>query len=255
MIRFRIGVGLATLALVTAVAAFGMAQAGSAAPRVAAKPLVIGISLSLSGDFSDPGKAAMRGYQLWAAQVNAHGGVLGRQVQLKIVDDAQQPQPGRHELPEPDHPRPRRPRLRAVLDAADGAAARVAYRYHYAFLEPAGGGPAVFARAPRQRVLRPAGAGRSRAATRSSSTSSRCRSRSGRRPRPIRRWTTRSRRRSPTACAASSRRPGIKTVFKTIYPPETTDLTPIMRAGGRRQARHGGRRGRSRRTRTRRSRR
>ena len=30
------------------------------------KPLVIGISLSLSGDFSDPGKAAMRGYKLWA---------------------------------------------------------------------------------------------------------------------------------------------------------------------------------------------
>src|SRR5439155_11988923 len=43
-------------------------------------PLKVGISLSLSGDFADPGKAAQRGYQLWADTVNAKGGVLGRQV-------------------------------------------------------------------------------------------------------------------------------------------------------------------------------
>ena len=83
-------------------------------------PIKIGISLSLSGDFSDPGKAVKRGYELWAAYVNAHGGILGRQVQLKIVNDASEPEPGRHELPEPDHARPRRPRLRAVLVAAHG---------------------------------------------------------------------------------------------------------------------------------------
>ena len=57
----------------------------------AGKPLVIGISLSLSGDFSDPGKAAMRGYQLWAQEANKHGGVLGRKVKLKIVDDTSSP--------------------------------------------------------------------------------------------------------------------------------------------------------------------
>ena len=54
-------------------------------------PLKVGISLSLSGDFADPGKAAQRGYQLWADTVNAKGGVLGRQVQLKIVDDTSSP--------------------------------------------------------------------------------------------------------------------------------------------------------------------
>ena len=56
-----------------------------------AQPLVIGISLSQTGDFSDPGKAAERGYQLWADTVNANGGILGRQVQLKIADDASDP--------------------------------------------------------------------------------------------------------------------------------------------------------------------
>jgi branched-chain amino acid transport system substrate-binding protein len=48
---------------------------------------VIGISLSLTGDFGDTGQAAERGYELWAAQVNKSGGILGRQVELKIVDD------------------------------------------------------------------------------------------------------------------------------------------------------------------------
>src|SRR5207245_4185654 len=55
------------------------------------KPIVIGISLSQTGDFSDPGAAAMRGYELWRDTVNASGGILGRQVELKIADDASDP--------------------------------------------------------------------------------------------------------------------------------------------------------------------
>ena len=52
------------------------------------KPLVIGISLPLSGDFQQPGTEAKRGYEVWQSQINKKGGLLGRQVQLKIVDDA-----------------------------------------------------------------------------------------------------------------------------------------------------------------------
>ena len=51
-------------------------------------PITIGISLPLTGDFSQPGGEAKRGYEVWATQINAAGGLLGRQVQLKIVDDA-----------------------------------------------------------------------------------------------------------------------------------------------------------------------
>lgn len=51
-------------------------------------PLVIGISLPLTGDFSQPGGAAKKGYEAWAAMVNESGGILGRQVTLNIVDDA-----------------------------------------------------------------------------------------------------------------------------------------------------------------------
>ena len=51
-------------------------------------PIRIGISLPLTGDFSQPGGAAKQGYDAWVADVNAAGGLLGRQVELVILDDA-----------------------------------------------------------------------------------------------------------------------------------------------------------------------
>src|SRR2546428_806354 len=69
----------------------GASSSSSVSGSTSSAPIVIGISLSQTGDFSDPGKAAMRGYQLWAETVNANGGILGRQVQLKIADDASDP--------------------------------------------------------------------------------------------------------------------------------------------------------------------
>jgi branched-chain amino acid transport system substrate-binding protein len=51
-------------------------------------PIVVGISLPLTGDFSQPGGEAKRGYQIWADEINAKGGLLGRKVELKITDDA-----------------------------------------------------------------------------------------------------------------------------------------------------------------------
>jgi len=50
-------------------------------------PIVIGVSLPLTGDFSEPGKGVQRGYEAWAAYVNENGGLLGRQVELVILDD------------------------------------------------------------------------------------------------------------------------------------------------------------------------
>src|SRR3954465_1611947 len=51
-------------------------------------PIVVGISLPLTGDFSQPGGEARKGYEIWADQVNASGGLLGRKVKLTITDDA-----------------------------------------------------------------------------------------------------------------------------------------------------------------------
>lgn len=50
-------------------------------------PITIGISLPLTGDFSEPGKGVQRGYEAWADYVNENGGLLGRDVELKILDD------------------------------------------------------------------------------------------------------------------------------------------------------------------------
>ncbi|MEV6488609.1 amino acid ABC transporter substrate-binding protein [Actinoplanes sp. NPDC051633] len=60
---------------------------GGEADDNASEPIVVGISLPLTGDFSEPGKGVQQGYQAWAKIVNDKGGLLGRQVELKILDD------------------------------------------------------------------------------------------------------------------------------------------------------------------------
>jgi len=99
----------------------------------------------MTGDFADPGKAAKRGYELWAEQVNKHGGVLGRQVELKIVNDASSPDQvvtNYQNLITQD-------KVDIVFGPFSSLltipASRVAKRYGYSFIEPAGGGPKVFA--------------------------------------------------------------------------------------------------------------
>ena len=131
-----------SLKLFTTVAVATLFVASVAA--AASPPLKIGISLSLTGDFADPGKAAKLGYELWAAEINKAGGVLGRQVQIKVVDDASSPDQvvtNYQNLITQD-------KVDIVFGPFSSLltipAARVAKRYGYAFIEPAGGGPKVF---------------------------------------------------------------------------------------------------------------
>jgi len=51
-------------------------------------PIKIGISLPLTGEFSQPGEAANQGYEVWSETVNGEGGLLDRQVELIVRDDA-----------------------------------------------------------------------------------------------------------------------------------------------------------------------
>jgi branched-chain amino acid transport system substrate-binding protein len=108
------------------------------------KPILIGASLSLTGDFSADGQAFERGYKLWASDVNSSGGLLGRQVQLKILNDNSSPtqaQTNYQTLFSSDK-----------VDLAFGPfssllttpSASVAARYGYALVEGAGGAPTVF---------------------------------------------------------------------------------------------------------------
>jgi branched-chain amino acid transport system substrate-binding protein len=58
-----------------------------ASNTIPAGPIKIGVSLSLTGDDSADGMATQQGYDTWAAYVNSHGGILGRQVQMLYKDD------------------------------------------------------------------------------------------------------------------------------------------------------------------------
>lgn len=52
-----------------------------------AKVVRIGISLGLTGKYRAPSTMQQRGYELWQSEVNRRGGLLGKPVELIIVDD------------------------------------------------------------------------------------------------------------------------------------------------------------------------
>jgi branched-chain amino acid transport system substrate-binding protein len=212
----------ATALLITACGGSGTKKTTSGG-----KPLTIGISLSMSGDFADPGKAARRGYELWASSVNARGGILGRKVQLKIVDDTSQP----NQVLTNYQTLITKDRVDLVFGPFSSLltipASQVAHRYRYAFIEPAGGGPKVFAQhlnnlffvqpAPvvkqgdifAQYILSLPAAQRPKTAAYPALDD------------PFA---------SPIAgyVRAEFEKAGIKTVYNKIYPAETTDLSPIV---------------------------
>ena len=213
--------------LALALAAISVAAAGASSGRTAGKTLTIGISLSLSGDFSDSGKAAMRGYQLWRDVVNAHGGLMGQHVNLKILDDTSSPTQvvtnyqtliTKNKVAFVFGP------FSTLLTAP---AATVANRYHYAFIEPAGGGPAVFGEKLHNVFFtQPAPIVNSADVFAHYILSL---------PKSLRPKTAAYPSlddpfASPIADRVRSllQKAGIKTVYKTIYPAETTDLTPIV---------------------------
>jgi branched-chain amino acid transport system substrate-binding protein len=125
------------------VACGGGGQATSTQPTT---PIKIGVSVSLSGDFSADGKTVQQGYELWRDAINKKGGLLGRQVQLNIVSDAsstQQVVTNYQKLITVD-------KVDLVLGPYSTLltkpASQIANRYNYAMLEGAGGGPSVFDR-------------------------------------------------------------------------------------------------------------
>ena len=74
-----------TLAVLAVLLSAGPALAQSAAP------IRIGFGMALSGGLAPGGKAALLAYQIWAEEVNARGGLLGRKVELIHYDDQSNP--------------------------------------------------------------------------------------------------------------------------------------------------------------------
>ena len=61
------------------------------APVFAQAPLKIGFGMSLTGPLAGNGKAALIAMQIWAEDLNAKGGLLGRKVELVYYDDQTNP--------------------------------------------------------------------------------------------------------------------------------------------------------------------
>jgi branched-chain amino acid transport system substrate-binding protein len=227
--RFRVGVIVFAAAAALGIWSTSSLASPSARTHRTATPLTVGISLSLSGDFSDEGKAAMRGYKLWQSYVNAHGGLLGHPVKLKIVDDTSSPNQAvsnYESLITHD-------KVAFVLGPFStlltAPSATVAHRYGYAFIEPAGGGPAVFqAKLNNVFFAQPAPAVRNADVLANYILSL---------PKSQRPKTAAYPMLDDPFAAPPIQRlqkilekHGIKTVYSKIYPSETTDYSPIIAA-------------------------
>jgi ABC-type branched-subunit amino acid transport system substrate-binding protein len=131
------------------VAALALSACGSRPSEQAAtstKPIVIGISLPLTGDFSQPGGEARRGYEIWRKQVNAKGGLLGRQVQLKVVDDASSQDTVVSDYTKLITQDKVDLLLGTFSSLLNYPASAVAEKNQMVFVEPAGGAPKMFTR-------------------------------------------------------------------------------------------------------------
>jgi branched-chain amino acid transport system substrate-binding protein len=67
------------------------AVAGSRASAQGGEPIKIGFGMALTGPLAVNGQQALLGSQIWAEEINAKGGLLGRQVQLIHYDDQSNP--------------------------------------------------------------------------------------------------------------------------------------------------------------------
>ena len=109
-------------------------------------PLKIGASLPLTGEFSEPGKAAEQGYKVWEAIINENGGLLDRDVEMVIKDDAS----NQNTIVADYNALISQDKVDLLLGTFSSLlnlpASAVAERNRMLFVEPAGGSPELFSR-------------------------------------------------------------------------------------------------------------
>src|SRR3954469_23904558 len=109
-------------------------------------PVKIGASLPLTGEFSEPGKAAKQGYEVWREVVNSKGGLDGRKVQLVVKDDAS----NQNTIVADYNALISQSKVNLLLGTFSSLlnlpASAVAERNKMLYVEPAGGSPEMFSR-------------------------------------------------------------------------------------------------------------
>jgi branched-chain amino acid transport system substrate-binding protein len=220
------------LAAVVALAACGSsssssskAASGGGSSGNSKSPVTIGVSLSLSGDFASDGQAFERGYQLWAADQNAKGGLMGHPVKLQILSDASSPAQvvsNYQKLIGSDKDQLVFGPFSTLLTLPSS---RVAARYGYAFVEGAGGGPAVFG-SGLHNVFDVSVPVKDDLVTFAQWVASLP---AGQRPKTAAYATTNDPFTQPQIPVAQNilQQAGVKTVSSKVFPAEVTDFTPI----------------------------
>jgi branched-chain amino acid transport system substrate-binding protein len=123
----------------------GQNQTNETAPALdTGNPITIGISISKTGGFSSDGIATLQGYQIWQQVVNSTGGILGRPVQLDILNDNSDPNQVAKNYTTFITKHHDDLIMGPFSTLLTKAAAPVADQYHYALLEGEGGAPSVF---------------------------------------------------------------------------------------------------------------
>ncbi|HEV3268225.1 MAG TPA: amino acid ABC transporter substrate-binding protein [Acidimicrobiales bacterium] len=225
--RYLRALGVTSVALAS-LAMMATSSGASSSTIAKGKPVTIGISLSLSGDFSADGSAFKQGYQLWADTVNKTGGLLGHKVKLDIVSDASSPTQvvtNYQKLISLDHVNLTVGPFSSLLSLP---AAKAVARYGYAMVEGAGGAPSVFQAGltnlfdvsmPVKDSLVPFA---NWLAALPAST----------RPKTVAYVTTNDAFTEPQIPVAKAiiSKAGIKTAYYSVFPAETTDYTPIADA-------------------------
>jgi branched-chain amino acid transport system substrate-binding protein len=135
-------------ALVLALAACGGGSSGGdgGGGEESSEPIRIGTSLPLTGEFSQPGQAAKEGYEVWQEMINDEGGLLGRQVELVVKDDAS----NQNTIVADYNALISQDRVDLLLGTFSSLlnlpASAVAERNQMLYVEPAGGSPEIFSR-------------------------------------------------------------------------------------------------------------
>jgi branched-chain amino acid transport system substrate-binding protein len=143
---------LTLLAMVVLVAAGcgdddGGGGGGGGGGEASGEPIKVGASLPLTGEFSEPGKAARQGYEVWEAMVNEGGGLIdGRPVEMVIKDD----QSNQNTIVADYNALISQDQVDLLLGTFSSLlnlpASAVAERNRMLYVEPAGGAPELFDR-------------------------------------------------------------------------------------------------------------
>jgi branched-chain amino acid transport system substrate-binding protein len=145
-LRWLFGAVLLVFALTVAACGGDDDDSGGGGGGGSGEPIKIGTSLPLTGEFSEPGKAAKQGYEVWEALTNEGGGLLGRKVQMVIKDDAS----NQNTIVSDYNALISRDKVDLLLGTFSSLlnlpASAVAERNRMLFVEPAGGAPELFDR-------------------------------------------------------------------------------------------------------------